>query len=68
MGFRALNRLFALTLIAVGLAGCASDFDPGPLGRRPPGVAPRVVHAAALGRHCFIPFPRAETPPALCRW
>ena len=46
MGFRILHRLFALTLVAVGLAGCASDFDPGPLGRRPPGVAPRVVHAA----------------------
>ena len=50
MGNRALHRIFALTLIAVGiavgLAGCASDFDPGPLGRRPPGVAPRVVHAA----------------------
>ena len=39
-------RLLASTLVALSLAGCASSFDPGPLGRKPPGVFPKVVHAA----------------------
>jgi CHAP domain len=41
------RRIFTLAFVAAGLAGCASDFDPGPLSRRPPGVLPRVVHAQA---------------------
>ena len=41
------QRLVVLTLVAAGLAGCASSFeDPGPLGRRPPGVNPQVTRAA----------------------
>lgn len=44
-GFHILTRLIALALVAASLAGCASSFDPGPLGRKPPGVYPKVVHA-----------------------
>lgn len=40
-----LLRSFTLALVAIGLAGCASTFDPGPLSRKPPGVYPKVVRA-----------------------
>jgi hypothetical protein len=40
------HRVICVTLVAAALAGCASDFDPGPIGRKPPGVSPRVVRAA----------------------
>lgn len=55
----ALTFRLAVALLAVAVAGCASDFDdPGPIGRHAPGASPRVVRGEPL--QC-VPYARMQS-------
>lgn len=57
---RAMPRLIAAALLAMGLGGCASDFkDPGPISRFSGSAAPRILRDGAP-LQC-VPYARAHS-------